>query len=61
MDFCELFPKFQSAATLAVWKSLYCERKFQDCARYKRSLEGRSAPIDLLPDGTSLTGATGER
>ena len=54
IPFCELFPKFQQGTTLKFWKSMYCEGRFHRCARYQLSLEGKSAPADLLPDGQRL-------
>lgn len=51
---CELFPRFKVAATLGVWKTLFCEGNYSRCARYKQSLEGKPVPPDLLPNGQRL-------
>jgi hypothetical protein len=51
---CELFPRFQSSATLGIWKAMYCQSKHSRCARYQLSEEGKLVPVDLLPDGQRL-------
>jgi hypothetical protein len=51
---CELFPRFQKRASLKVWQTFYCEGRFQDCHRYRLSLEGRPVLPNLLPNGREL-------
>ncbi len=51
---CELFPKFALRGSLLVWQTFYCHGKFEECARFKRSLSGRPVPPNLLPNGREL-------
>ncbi len=56
---CALFPLFSSSKVLEIWKRMYCETPAHDtCARFKLSLEMKPVPIDLLPNGASLAGAS---
>jgi hypothetical protein len=50
-DSCPLFPLLN--ASLASWRTSYCDDEvaWHDCARYKRSLQGRPVPLALLPNG----------
>ncbi len=51
---CELFPRFGLQSSLKVWKTYYCEGRYEPCARYVRALEGKPVPITLLPNGKEL-------
>ncbi|MEE8481998.1 MAG: hypothetical protein V3S12_01465 [Acidiferrobacterales bacterium] len=51
---CELFPMISVNSALKVWRTFYCETKWHECARFKLSLEGKSVPPNLLPNGKSL-------
>ncbi len=48
---CELFPQFALNPALKVWQTHYCEGEFAQCARYQLSLEGKTIPLNLLPNG----------
>ena len=54
LDGCSLYPLFNLETSLRVWQTFYCLGKFTKCARYQQSLEGRTVPPHLLPDGTLL-------
>ena len=60
IEACPMFALFSRKATLGVWKSLYCETRFQACERLKLFREGKIAPQNLLPNGRFLTGSTQE-
>lgn len=51
---CPLFPRLQ--ASLAGWRRNYCDTAdtWQTCARYDRSLSGKSVPLTLLPNGHEI-------
>lgn len=51
---CELFPMISVNSALKVWRTFYCEGKWGECARYNLSLEGKTVPPNLLPNGKSL-------
>ena len=51
---CELFPQFALNPALKVWQVHYCEGEFTQCARYQRSLEGKTIPLNLLPNGKRI-------
>mgnify|MGYP006969395789 CR=1 FL=1 len=54
---CELYGQFLLKSALRIWQVRYCqsETKSKECARYRASLEGRTVPITLLPNGKTLT------
>jgi hypothetical protein len=58
MSSCEMYKLFTLSGTLAVWKTNYCTSEYERCQRYKRSAEGKSVPINLMPNGTLLKRAT---
>jgi len=49
-----MFAVFAKKATLAVWKSLYCESNFEACERLKLFHAGQIAPPTMLPNGRLL-------
>ena len=51
---CELFAQFALNPALKVWQSHYCEGEFVSCTRYQRALEGKSVPLNLLPNGKMI-------
>jgi hypothetical protein len=51
---CPMYSLFQHAGTLAVFQMRYCKSDFHECARYKRSSEGQTVPINLMPNGQLL-------
>ena len=51
---CPLFPLISVNSALKVWKTFYCEGKYNNCARYNLSKTGQSVPVNLLPNGKSL-------
>ncbi len=55
MATCPLFPLLTMRKALRVWQESYCESDYAQCARYQRALEGKHAPMNLLPNGTTLT------
>jgi hypothetical protein len=57
---CSLFPMISVNSALKVWRTFYCEGKWHECARYKRSLEGKPVPSNLLPNGKLLDLTTSE-
>ena len=52
---CPLFPLISVNSALKVWKTFYCEGKYHNCARYSLSKSGQSVPVNLLPNGKSLS------
>lgn len=58
---CSLFPRFAMRASLGVWAALYCESKFESCARYQAANERVAIPDLLLPNGKVLRVAGGEK
>lgn len=54
MSDCEMYSLFNLSGALEVWKANYCRDKFEACARYERSMCGKSSPINLLPNGQML-------
>ncbi len=48
---CELFPQFALNPALKVWQVHFCEGEFSRCARYQLSLQGKTVPLNLLPNG----------
>ncbi|MEW5849810.1 MAG: hypothetical protein AB2A00_13410 [Myxococcota bacterium] len=54
MDNCGMYALFNYSATLQVWKINYCTADYERCERYKRSLEGRPVPQNLMPNGVLL-------
>jgi len=50
-----LFPLISVNSALKVWKTFYCEGKYNNCARYNLSKSGQSVPVNLLPNGKSLS------
>jgi hypothetical protein len=51
---CSLFAMFRLESSGEVWKTLYCDGSFKRCARFKAATEGRSIPINLLPNGKMM-------
>jgi hypothetical protein len=51
---CDLYPQFQFASNLAMWRERYCNGRFANCARFKLSEQGERPPAALLPNGTLL-------
>jgi hypothetical protein len=55
---CPLYPLFRVQALLNIWKLNYCEGDFSKCARFQKSERGEPVPVNLLPNGQLLAGAT---
>jgi len=51
---CQLYPLLAMEPALMLWKKHYCENNFEKCKRYHYSLEGKVAPLTLLPNGKML-------
>lgn len=52
---CALFPLFKYQSLLNIWKLEYCERDYERCTRYQKSLRGEAAPDDMLPNGETIS------
>jgi hypothetical protein len=50
---CPVYAYFCRAAEM-IYRAVYCERSFKECARYRRRTAGEPVPINLLPQGTKL-------
>lgn len=51
---CQLYPLLAMEPALRLWQKHYCENNFEKCKRYRFSLEGKIAPLTLLPNGKML-------
>ena len=53
---CPLFERFIISGSANIWRRLYCdkEEKFKTCARYEAGVNGRTVPVNLLPNGQLL-------
>lgn len=51
---CPMFKAFGAESTGKIFRKIYCEGKFTECARYKKSGLGQSVPDTLLPNGTLM-------
>jgi len=49
-----MYPVFSSKSVLAVYQTLYCNGRYQRCARYVLANDGKMPEPDLLPDGDRL-------
>lgn len=54
-----MYSLFTLAGTLRTWQVRYCQGEFSGCERYKRSLQGREVPINLMPNGMVLRQSLG--
>jgi len=52
---CPMFPKFRTEALQKIFKAGYCEGRYENCERWKRSRAGQRVPPTLLPNGQTLT------
>ena len=50
---CPVYAYFCRAAEM-IYRAVYCERSFKECARYHLRMAGETVPINLLPQGTKL-------
>ena len=55
---CRMYALLKLAGSLETWQARYCMAGYTQCARYKLALEGRSVPINLMPNGAYLRTAT---
>jgi hypothetical protein len=51
---CALYPSFQLASNLALWRERYCTARFETCVRYQLAEQGERVPPLLLPNGALL-------
>jgi hypothetical protein len=51
---CPMFQAFGAESTGKIFRKIYCEGKYTECARYQRSGLGQSVPDTLLPNGTLM-------
>jgi hypothetical protein len=56
-----MFALFSQKATLGVWRSLYCESRFEACERLKLFHAKQVVPPNLLPNGRMLAIAPQEQ
>jgi hypothetical protein len=54
LESCALFPKLCSTPVLNVWQTCYCRARFEECARFKLTSQGRPVPVALLPNGKEM-------
>jgi hypothetical protein len=54
---CELYVQFAADPSILLWKTHYCDSDFKRCARYALSLQGKSVPLTLLPNGKQIESA----
>jgi len=54
MRTCAMYPLLTLAGTLRTWQTRYCQGEFEGCERYKRTLQGRTVPANLMPNGMLL-------
>jgi hypothetical protein len=51
---CALYECFSNEGALGFWKTFYFNARFETCVRYQMSLEGKTPPVDLLPNGKQM-------
>ena len=51
---CEMYVRFAADPSIEVWKKHFCNGDFNKCARYAMSLQGKSVPLHLLPNGKMI-------
>ncbi|WP_455198079.1 ankyrin repeat domain-containing protein [Kaarinaea lacus] len=51
---CEMYVRFAADPSIEVWKKHFCNGDFNKCARYSLSLQGKSVPLHLLPNGKMI-------
>jgi len=51
---CELYVQFAADPSIKLWKAHYCDSDYRRCARFQLSLQGKTVPITLLPNGKSI-------
>ena len=49
-----MYQLLQLSGTLKAWQARYCRADYEQCARYKLSLQGRPVPQNLMPNGALL-------
>jgi len=49
-----MYPLLTLAGTLRTWQVRYCQGDFGGCERYRRTLQGREVPANLMPNGMVL-------
>ena len=54
MTDCAMYQLFTLSGTLAVWQTRYCQDKFENCERYKKTQRGEVVPNNLMPNGRLL-------
>lgn len=52
MSRCPVFPLVSGKTSLQVMQIMYCESRYERCARYRSAQDGVAPPRTLLPDGT---------
>jgi hypothetical protein len=55
LEGCPIFARIESHELRTMWILEYCKGgESPDCARLKLKKQGRTVPIDLLPDGSTI-------
>lgn len=49
-----MYELFSLAGTLETWKIGYCAADYTRCRRFNMAEEGRSVPLNLMPNGAFL-------
>lgn len=51
---CEMYVRFAADPSIEVWKKHFCNGDFNKCERYAMSLQGKSVPLHMLPNGKMI-------
>jgi len=54
MRSCAMYPLLTLAGSLRTWQVRYCQGDYNGCERYRRTLQGREVPPNLMPNGMTL-------
>ena len=55
LDSCPIFARIESQELQTMWILEYCRGGgSSECARLKLKKQGRTVPLDLLPDGSAV-------
>lgn len=49
-----MYPVFSSKSVLAIYQTLYCNGRYERCARFVLASQGTMPEPNLLPDGDRL-------
>ncbi len=55
LEGCPIFARIESHELRTMWILEYCRGgRYSECARLKLKKQGRTVPLDLLPDGSTV-------